>query len=129
MFWKQSFSAWSLTAFGLVLPANSQTTTSEPQVVANNTPRFVSTAKNLGRVNTAETMDVTVWLKPRNRTELDSLAEELYDPSSSKYHGWLKPADIISRFAPTAEQVAEVGKFLSAHNLPVVAVGPGNFSV
>ena len=130
MNWKKSFSVWYLAiAFGLALPANAQTTVPERQVMANNTPSFVSTAKNLGRANPAETMDVMVWLKPRNRAELDSLAEELYDPSSSRYHAWLKPADIVSRFAPTAEQVAVVGKFLAAHNLPVVSVGPDNFFV
>ncbi len=129
MNWKQVFSASSLIAFGLALPADAQTATSETQIVANNTPRFVSTAKKLSRANAAETMDVTVWLKPRNRNELDSLAEELYDPASSKYHNWLKPADIASRFAPGAEQVAAVRKFLVAHNLAVVAVGPANFSV
>jgi subtilase family serine protease len=129
MNWKQVFSASSLIAFGLTLPANAQTATSETQIVANNTPRFVSTATNLGRANAAETMEVTVWLKPRNGGELDSLAEELYDPASSKYHNWLKPADIVSRFAPGAEQVAAVRKFFLAHNLAVVAVGPANFSV
>ncbi len=127
---EKSFSVYYLAiGFGLALAANAQTAIPNGEVVANSTPHFVSTAKNLGRANPAEIMDVTVWLKPRNREELDSLAEKLYNPSSSRYHNWLKPADIVSRFAPTAEQVAMVGKFLSAHNLPVVSVGADNFSV
>ncbi|MFL6447373.1 MAG: protease pro-enzyme activation domain-containing protein [Bryobacteraceae bacterium] len=127
---EKSFSIWFLaSAFGLALSATAQTAIPERQVVANNTPSFVSTAKNLGRANPAETMDVMVWLKPHNRGELDSLAEELYDPSSPRYHAWLKPADIVSRFAPTKEEVAIVERFLAAHNVGVVSVGPDNFSV
>ncbi len=57
------------------------------------------------------------------------MAEDLYDPNSSKYHDWLKPADIIAKFAPTAQEAQIVGEFLSARNLPVVAIGPDNFSV
>jgi subtilase family serine protease len=129
MNWQHRFSAWSIFAFGLALSANAQTASPEQQIVANNTPRFVSAATNLGRANTDETMDVTIWLKPRNQLELDSLAEDLYDPASSRYRSWLKPADIVARFAPTAEQAAVTRKFLLAHNLSVVSIGPGNFSV
>ena len=99
------------------------------QLIANNTPRFIATAKNLGPANPAQIIDVVVWLKLHNRAEIDSLAEDLYDPSSSKYHDWLKPADIVARFAPTAKEAQIVGEFLSAHNLPVVGIGPDNFSV
>ncbi|MBV8905078.1 MAG: S8/S53 family peptidase, partial [Acidobacteriia bacterium] len=74
-------------------------------------------------------IDVTVWLNPHNRAELDSLAEELYDSNSSKYHAWLTPADIVTKFAPTAKEAQTVAQFLSSHNLPVVAIGPDNFSV
>jgi subtilase family serine protease len=99
------------------------------QLIGNNTPRFVSTAKNLGPANPAQTIDVVVWLNPHNRAELDSLVQGLYDPSSSNYHAWLKPSDIVTRFAPTAKEAQTVGEFLSSHNLPVVEIGPDNFSV
>lgn len=99
------------------------------RLIANNTPRFVATAKNLGPANPAQIIDVVVWLNPHNRGEIDTLAEDLYDPNSSKYHDWLKPADILTKFAPTAKEAQIVGEFLSAHNLPVVAIGPDNFSV
>ena len=99
------------------------------RLIANNTPRFIAAAKNLGPANPAQVVDVVVWLNPHNRSEIDTLAEDLYDPNSSKYHDWLKPADIVTMFAPTAKETQIVGEFLSAHNLPVVAIGPDNFSV
>lgn len=116
---------------GLALQGNAQTavTTTVGGFVVGNTPSFITTAKNLGRANSAEVMDVMVWLNPHNRAELDSLAEDLYEPASSRYHDWLKPSDIAARFAPTAQEAETVGKFLSARNLPVVAIGPDNFSV
>lgn len=92
-------------------------------LIANNTPRFVTAAKNLGPANPAQIIDVVVWLKPHNRGEIDTLAEDLYDPNSSNYHDWLKPADVLTKFAPTAKEAQMVGEFLSAHNLPVVAIG------
>jgi subtilase family serine protease len=115
-------------AFGLAGFGSTQAGVSS-QVIANNTPRFVSTAKNLGPANTAQTIDVVVWLNPHNRADLDTLVEELYDPNSPNYHAWLTPADVAARFAPTAKEAQIVGEFLSSHNLPVVEVGADNFSV
>ncbi|MDQ2711485.1 MAG: S53 family peptidase [Acidobacteriota bacterium] len=97
--------------------------------IGNNTPSFVATARNLGPANSAETIAVSVWLNVHNRQAMDTLAEELYNPSSSHYHDWLKPADIAARFAPTAQEVRTVEQFLAAHNLPVISVGPDNFLV
>ncbi|MBV9762888.1 MAG: S8/S53 family peptidase [Acidobacteriaceae bacterium] len=117
--------AAGLFAFGAAQAATSVS----GQAIANNTPRFVATAKNLGPANPSEVIDVAIWLNPHNRAEMDSLVEELYDPSSSHYHDWLKVSDVASRFAPTAADIKTVEEFFSSHNLPVVAVGPLNFSV
>ena len=99
------------------------------QFIANNTPKFVATAKNLGPENPSKIIDVGLWLNLRNSAALDSLAEELYDPASSHYREWLKPAGFAERFAPTAQEARTVGEFLSLHNLRVVAVGPNNMFV
>lgn len=117
-------------ALGLAAMASAQNAGSvSGRPIENNTPRFVSTAKNLGQANPTETIEVAVWLKLHNRDELDKLAEDLYDPTSSHYQDWLKPADIAARFGPSAEEVQSVARFLSSRNLPVVAVGPDNFYV
>lgn len=101
----------------------------EGQSIPNNTPKFVNTAKNLGPANPSETIDVSIWLNPHNREAMDGLAEELYDPNSSQYHEWLTPAAVFAKFGPTAEEAQTVAKFLSSHNLPVTAIGPGNLYV
>ena len=98
------------------------------QLVAHNTPTFVSTAKNLGAENPAKTIEVSVWLNLHNRAAFDTLAQQLYDRTSPNYRHWLKTAD-LARFAPTAEEAATVRQFFESHNLKVVNVGPNNMFV
>src|SRR5579863_4146507 len=98
------------------------------QLVAHNTPTFVSTAKNLGAEDPGKTIEVSVWLNLHNRAALDTLAQQLYDRTSPNYRHWLKNAD-LARFAPTAEEAATVREFFESHNLKVVNVGPNNMFV
>src|ERR1700736_1754066 len=57
-----------------VLPLSATT----GRLIAHNTPSYVSTAKNLGAADPSKTMEVSVWLIPHNRGQLDVLAEQLY---------------------------------------------------
>lgn len=98
-------------------------------LVANNTPSYVATAKNLGAEDSAKVIEVSIWLQLHNRSQFDVLTQSLYDRSSSNYHHWLKPKDIAARFAPTVEEAKTVQQFLAAHNLTVVKTGPNNFYV
>src|SRR5271155_3717969 len=91
--------------------------------VANNTPSYVSTAKNLGAESTATLMEVTIWLQLHNRSEFDALTQSFYDRTSPEYHHWLKASDIATRFAPTAQEAKIVQEFMAGHNLTVVKVG------
>lgn len=99
------------------------------QIIANNTPSFVATAKNLGPENKTEVIQVSIWLQPHNRGELDALTASLYDRTSPNYHHWLKAKDIAARFAPTAQEAKIVQDFFVSHNLKIVKTGPNNFYV
>jgi subtilase family serine protease len=119
------FSLVALTlTLGAVLPANA----AAGQLVAHNTPTFVSTAKNLGAEDPAKTIEVSVWLNLHDRAALDALAQQLYDRTSPNYRHWLKNSD-FARFAPTAAEAATVQKFFESHNLKVVTTGPNNLFV
>jgi len=102
---------------------------SSGQVIAHNTPRYVTTAKNLGAADPAKVIDVSIWLQPHNRSQFDALTASLYDRNSPNYHHWLKPKDIATLFGPTAQEAQKVRQFFQAHNLTVVKTGPGNFYV
>lgn len=99
------------------------------KVVAHNTPAYVSTAKNLGAVDPSHTIEVSIWLNPHNRAELDALAGQLYDRNSANYRHWLTRKEIAARFAATAAEAKTIQRFFAAHNLQVVKVGSDNFFV
>ena len=108
---------------GVTLPA------SAGQLITHNTPSYVASAKNLGTEDPSKTIEVSVWLNPHNRSQMDELARQLYDRTSPTYRHFLTGSQIAARFAPTAEEAKTVREFLEARNLKVVRVGPSNFFV
>jgi subtilase family serine protease len=114
----------------VTIPLAAATPASVPgHVMAGNTPAFVANAKPVGLVDSAQTIDVTIWLNPHNRGELDHFAEELYDRNSPNYHRWLSKAEFSARFAPTREEAEMVRAFFAAHGLQIVRTGPDNMFV
>ena len=99
------------------------------KTVAHNTPTYVSTAKSLGSEDPSKTIEVSIWLNPHNRSQLDALANQLYDKTSPNYRHFLNRSQFAARFAPTAAEAKTVQKFFEAHNLKVVKVGSHNFFV
>jgi len=99
------------------------------QIIAHNTPSYVSTAKNLGTEDPSKTIEVSIWLNPHNRSEMDALAQQLYTRTSPNYRHFLNRAQIAARFAPTAEEAKTVQEFFESHNLKVVSVARDNFFV
>ena len=99
------------------------------QLIKNNTPPFVRTADKIGPADPSQTIEITVWLNVHNRQQLDSVAEDLYDPSSPHYRAWLKFSQIAVDYAPTAQEAKTVVEFLSAHKLSIVLADPHNFFV
>jgi subtilase family serine protease len=99
------------------------------QYIGNNTPAFVRTAPEIGPADASQTIEVTVWLNVRNRPQLDSVAQELYNPTSSRYRAWLSFSQITADYGPTTEDANAVKEFLSSHDLTVTLVDPNNFFV
>src|SRR6266576_1803189 len=97
--------------------------------IAHNTPNYVATAANLGTEDPAKVIEVSFWLNPRNRGQLDAITKNLYDPTSPQFRHFLPRNQIAARFAPTAAQMKVVRQFLAANNLKVMRVGPMNFFV
>ena len=97
--------------------------------IAHNTPSYVATAKSLGTEDPSKMAEVSIWLNLHNRAGLDTLAKQLYDPTSPNYRHFLKSSQIATRFAPTAAEAKTVQEFFEAHNLKVVRIGPNNFFV
>jgi subtilase family serine protease len=110
---------------GATLPARA----ASGQFIAHSTPSYVASAANLGPADATETIEVSIWLNLHNRSQLDSLAQDLYNPSSPQYRLWLTRSEIAKQFAPTQEEAKTVESFFESHNLKVVKVGGNNFFV
>lgn len=95
----------------------------------NHTPHFVATAKDLGPEAPSEQVTLHVWLQIRDTDSLKQLVAQLYDPAAPNYHAWLTREQFNTNFAPTAQEVETVQKFLSENNLSVGAVGERNLYV
>jgi subtilase family serine protease len=115
----------TLLIAGLAVSASAAT----GQYIAHNTPRYVTTAKNLGTENPSKVIEVSIWLQPHNRTQMDALAAEVYNRNSPNFRKFLTPAQIGARFAPTAAEAKTVQQFFESHNLKVVRTGANNFFV
>src|ERR1700722_12700618 len=119
----------ALLLLGASFSINAAASASNGQYIANNTPTFVSTAQTLGATDPSLTVQVSVWLNPHNRDQLDALAKELYESTSSDYRHWLKGAEVAARFGPTATEAQVVRAFLESQDLKVSGIGPHNFYV
>jgi subtilase family serine protease len=116
----------SSTMHGSALPAPSRI---DGVTVANNRPRFSSTVKTLGPVEPSTQVEVSIWLKPHNKADLDYVVSDLYNPRSANYRHWLTPAEFAFRYAPTAVEAQTVRDFFTANGLTTVSTGPNNFFV
>jgi len=120
---------WLYVAVAVLIAGVSLPAHAAGKFVTNNTPSFVSTAKNLGTETASKTIEISLWLNLHNRSDLDTLARQLYDNTSPNYRQFLNRAQIAERFAPTADEAKTVRQFLEAHNLKVVRTGPDNYFV
>jgi len=97
--------------------------------IGNNTPRFTETSNNKGAVSPSTVMDVSIWLKPHNKADLDLAAKEMYDPTSSNYRKWLTKAEFMQRYGPTTAEAKTVEGFFTSHGMKVIKSDPDNFFV
>jgi len=77
-------------------------------------------AQSVGRLPATQSMRLVLVLPHRNQAALDSLLQELYDPSSPSYHHFLTVEQFTNMFGPSLEDYAAVTSFAQAHGLQVV---------
>ncbi len=97
--------------------------------IANNTPGFITHAKDLGPANSADVISVTAWLKLHNENQLDRLVQQQNQRGSANFHKWITQAQFNASFAPTSQEVKSVQNFLSAHGLTLLTVAENNMYV
>ncbi len=74
----------------------------------------------IGRLPATNHLYLAIGLPLRNQEALNSLLQQLYDPSSTNYHHYLTPAQFTAQFGPTEQDYQAVIDFAKGNGLAVV---------
>ena len=86
-------------------------------------------AKSVGRLPATQPMRLVLVLPHRNQAALDSLLQDLYDPSSPSYHHFLTVEEFTAMFGPSQEDYDAVISFAQAKGLSVVGTSRNRMNV
>jgi subtilase family serine protease len=99
-------------------------------VLAGTQPSWTAAVAKADDVPAAQAgITAKVWLAPRNDVDLDALATAVSDPASPQYGQFISEPQYRAQFAPTADQVSQVTRWLTAAGLTVTGVGADNHFV
>ena len=82
-----------------------------------------------GRLEPATKLDLAIGLPVRNPAQLDYFLRDLYNPSSTNFHHYVKPTEFTDRFGPTTDDYQHVIDFLKSAGLTVTQTHPGRMLV
>ena len=119
------FTAAVVAALSLVAAAAAFAAPPGRSKLNGNRPAWAAPAQRTGNVSSKEQIDVQVFLKWRNATDLDSFAAAVSNPQSAQYRQYLTPAQFRARFSPSQADYAAVSSWLESQGLTVTA-GPDN---
>jgi subtilase family serine protease len=117
-------------ATALVVPfvgsAGASASPSDRVTLSGAVPSWATPAAATGAPASSDQVSFTVALPLRDAAGADKLAQQVSDPSSAAYGGYLTPTQFNARFAPTDAAVARVRSFLSGQGITVTKVADGN---
>ena len=108
----------------LLLIATCLCATAAAVAVARGGPSLLSRATDLGPVDAASPIDITIWMKLRDQAGLDALVSAQQSGKS----GYLSIQQVRAQHAPSSADVAKVVAFLKTQGFTVSA-GQDNLSV
>lgn len=91
-------------------------------------PAITRASTDLGRIQPAAPITLTVHLKMHDQNAFDSAVKDLYTPGSTTYHHWMTHSQIAG-YAPTADEAQSVISALKSNGLTVLSAAPDNLSV
>jgi kumamolisin len=96
---------------------------------ASHIPAVVGKYSDLGKMSEDANLSVTIALQLSNEDELDAELQDMYTVGSPNYHKFISPDEFRRRFAPSAEQVADVQSYLESRGISNVAVNQNGYFV
>jgi subtilase family serine protease len=83
----------------------------------------------VGRLSPIQSLRLVLVLPHRNQAGLDSLLQELYDPSSPSFRKFLTVEEFTERFGPSREDYDSVIRFAKANGLTVLGTSRNRMNV
>ncbi len=94
------------------------------QLLRGHVPSVVAKLTTTGGLDPGTRLKLAIALPLRNRQELATLLDQLYDPSSPNYRRYLTRAQFTERFGPTDNDYQAVAEFAKANGFTVTAKYP-----
>jgi subtilase family serine protease len=97
--------------------------------VADTQPGWAIPANEAGQASNGAKLVFSVWLRWRNPEGIEALLAAQQDPGSAGYHDWLSPQEFRARFAPPADRVDAVSRWLRGEGFDVLSVPKNGLAV
>src|SRR6266568_2320454 len=117
--------AVSLLAMRVVVRADQNSRT----LLGGHEVPLIQQAHLVQNTNPTQQLNLSIGMRLRNSSDLDSLLSGIYDPNSSQYHHYLTPDQFNQFFAPTSDQVQQVVSYLQSQGMTVTSVAPNNLLI
>jgi subtilase family serine protease len=101
----------------------------ERRLLTGHVPASVNKSAAIGRLPSANSLNLAIGLPMRDQAALSRLLQEIYDPASPNYRHYLTPEQFDERFGPTESDYEAVIAFAKAHRLAVTGTHPDRMLV
>jgi len=92
-------------------------------------PPLVRVSQKLGADQSNRKLQMSIGLSLRNQGQLNTLLQNLYDPSSSSYHQYLSVDQFAQEFSPTTTQQQAVIDYLTAQGFTITQTYPNHLLI
>src|SRR5216683_5491572 len=114
--------AGALTLGGLATATAAQAASPRSAIAHTHPSWAVAAHRVTSNAVTSGTVNARVHLAPRDRAGLAAEVAAVSSPRSAKFHDYLTPAQIMSRYGPTAAQISAVRSWLVSAGLTITKV-------
>src|SRR2546422_677037 len=82
------------------------------RVITDSTPASIKQARDVGPVDSATTIRLTLWLQSQGENAaMDQLVQQMYDKNSPNFHRWLTAEVFKANLAVSPADLAAVQQF------------------